>query len=177
MKQTKVRILLFNCFFFLNFFPVNNVGIYTDKPNLMWSYPNKLIWDMIYVNMAAATEMSLHFVRVWQADGTKGCIVNISSCLESHPTPYGGIYSATKAYMRNFTTTLQHEVRHLGISVQLLSPFFVSTKLLDFSTWLRRGNLFIPPCDVYVRHAIRTLGKVDATTGYFWHTIHVSWSC
>ncbi|XP_061396470.1 inactive hydroxysteroid dehydrogenase-like protein 1 [Musca vetustissima] len=153
---------------------VNNVGLATEKPDLMWSLPSKFLWNMNYVNMAAATELCLHFVRVWEKNDTKGCIVNVSSCLESYPTPYGGIYSATKAYMRNFTLTLQHEVRPLGITVQLLSPFFVSTKLVDFSTWLRRGNLFVPTADVYVRDAIRTLGKVNVTTGYFWHTINTN---
>ncbi|XP_005182156.1 inactive hydroxysteroid dehydrogenase-like protein 1 [Musca domestica] len=151
---------------------VNNVGTYAGRTDLMWSFPRKLMWDMIYVNMAAATELSLHFVRVWEANGTRGCIVNVSSGLESYPAPYGGIYSATKAYMRNFTTTLRYEVRHLGITVQLLSPHFVSTKLVDFSSYLQRGNFLVPTADVYARHAIQTLGKDDTTTGYFWHTLN-----
>lgn len=128
---------------------------------------------MINVNIGAATQLSRHFVDLWYRNGTKGCIVNISSLLDLQPCPYGSVYGASKAYIRSFTLALQREVKPLGITVQLVSPDGVATKINRYSSWMMKGNLFIPTADAYAKWAVGTVGKSSATTGYFWHGIQV----
>lgn len=68
---------------------------------------------------------------------------------------------------------LQYECKPNGIDVQLLSPFFVRTKLNGYSQKIMTGGLFIPDAETYARSAIFTLGKSDETTGYWPHAIQV----
>lgn len=68
---------------------------------------------------------------------------------------------------------LKGECQPHGIDVQLLSPYFVSTKLNSFSTTVMNGNLFVPDVETYGRSAVFTLGKTDETTGYWSHAVQV----
>ncbi|XP_013114149.2 hydroxysteroid dehydrogenase-like protein 1 [Stomoxys calcitrans] len=150
---------------------VNNVGIGHNPPGPVGNFSSDHLWDMINVNIAAATQLSRHFVHEWYSNGIKGCIVNISSGLEQQPCPHGAVYGASKAYLRSFTLALQHEVEHLGIRVQLVSPGFVVTKINNYSSFIMKGNLFTPQADQYAEWAVESIGKTKATTGYFWHGV------
>lgn len=79
-----------------------------------------------------------------------------------------------QSYVKNFTMALQYECKPYGIDVQLLSPYFVRTKLHSYSASVMAGNFFIPDVETYVRSAVFTLGKTDETTGYWPHAIQVS---
>lgn len=68
---------------------------------------------------------------------------------------------------------LKGECKEFGIDVQLLSPYFVRTKLNNFSTSVMDGNLFVPDVESYGRSAVFTLGKTDETTGYWAHAVQV----
>jgi NAD(P)-dependent dehydrogenase (short-subunit alcohol dehydrogenase family) len=59
----------------------------------------------------------------------KGRIVNISSIVGLLPTPYMGIYAASKHALEGYTETLDHEVRTLGIRTVLVEPGFMKTNL------------------------------------------------
>ncbi|XP_075151242.1 hydroxysteroid dehydrogenase-like protein 1 isoform X1 [Haematobia irritans] len=150
---------------------INNVGIGHNPPGPLGTFTSEHVWDMINVNIAAATQLCRHFVRIWHREGTKGCIVNVSSGLELLACPYGSVYSASKAYLRSFTVALQHEVEQSGITVQLLSPGFVATKINSYSRALMKGGLFAPQANDYAEWAVNTLGKSSYTTGYIWHGI------
>lgn len=75
--------------------------------------------------------------------------------------------------MKSFTLALQDECQPYGIEVQLLSPYFVRTKLNNYSTTVMAGNVGIPDVESYVRSAVFTLGKTNETTGYWAHAIQV----
>ncbi|XP_061389159.1 inactive hydroxysteroid dehydrogenase-like protein 1 [Musca vetustissima] len=153
---------------------VNNVGIGHNPPGITPSFTAEHLWDVIYVNLGAATQLSRHFVDLWLKQGISGCVVNISSMLEGQPAPYGAVYGATKAYLRSFTTALQHEVQSFGITIQLLSPGAVATKINSYSAWCLKGNLLVPTAEVYAKWAVNTLGKCDQSTGYIWHAVHLA---
>ncbi|XP_073821617.1 hydroxysteroid dehydrogenase-like protein 1 [Musca autumnalis] len=153
---------------------VNNVGIGHNPPGIISSFKADHLWDMIYVNIAAATQISRHFVDLWLRQKVSGCLVNVSSVLELQPCAYGSVYGASKAYLQSFTTALQHETAPFDIDVQLLSPGAVKTKINGYSSWVRKGNLWIPSTEEYAKQAVYTLGKSSTTTGYFWHGIHMT---
>ena len=53
-------------------------------------------------------------------------------------------------------------------------PFYVATRMTQYSSTLSNPSVFIPTASTYARHALRTLGWSDRTTGYWPHTIQVS---
>lgn len=57
--------------------------------------PERVLWTMIYVNIAAATFLT-HLVIPSMKRLNKGAIINISSGSEIASVPYFAIYSATK---------------------------------------------------------------------------------
>ncbi|KAI8125621.1 hypothetical protein FF38_08052 [Lucilia cuprina] len=150
---------------------INNVGIGHSPPGPIGTFSPEHMWEVINVNIGAATHLSRHFINKWRKEKVKGLIVNISSGIELQPCPFGSVYGGSKAYMQSFTKALQEETKNLDITIQLCSPNFVVTKINSYSKKVMRGNLFIPQPEEYARWAVSTLGKVDETTGYFWHGI------
>lgn len=78
-----------------------------------------------------------------------------------------------QVFVRHFTLGLQYELQSHGISVQLLSPFCVQTKLHTYPITEVVGNIFFPPVQVFAKSAVFTLGKTNETTGYWAHAIMV----
>ncbi|XP_031635052.1 hydroxysteroid dehydrogenase-like protein 1 [Contarinia nasturtii] len=149
---------------------VNNVGQMYEFPEELGKVSDDLIYNMILTNVTAVTMMTRLVVNDMK-QRQKGIIVNVSSAMALQPTPLLSVYAASKVYVKSFTLALRHECKPYGIDVQLLSPYFVRTKLNNFSTSLMAGGLFIPDAETYVRSAISTLGKSDETTGYWPHAI------
>lgn len=78
-------------------------------------------------------------------------------------------------YVKNFTLAIQHEFAPYGITVQLVTPMFVRTKMNDYSsTVMSGGNILIPDVQSYTKSAVFSLGKTSETTGYWSHGIQVS---
>lgn len=149
---------------------VNNVGINLEYPDDLDQVPEDKLWDVININIAAGT-MLTRIVLPGMKQRRQGAIVNISSGSELQPLPYMTAYAASKAYIHNFTLAMQYELEPFGITCQLVSPMFVSTKMNNFSTTVMKGGLFIPDAESYAKHAVFTLGKSKQTTGYWSHGI------
>lgn len=58
-------------------------------------------------------------------------IVNISSQSSFQPLPYLNIYSATKAFVRNYSRALNVELKKKGISVTAVCPGWIDTSFFD----------------------------------------------
>lgn len=58
-----------------------------------------------------------------------GRVVNISSVLGFLPSPYMGLYAASKHAVEGLSESLDHEVRQFGIRVVLVEPSFTRTSL------------------------------------------------
>ena len=58
-----------------------------------------------------------------------GRIVNISSVVGFLPSPYWGIYAASKHAVEGYTETLDHEIRRFGVRALLVEPAYTRTKL------------------------------------------------
>lgn len=149
---------------------MNNVGVAVEYPDELHRLPKQILWDTVNVNVAACTILTRIVAPGMVARG-RGAIVNISSGSEMQPTPYMNIYSASKAYIRLLTLAIERELAPHGVTVQLVSPMFLVTKLNRFSTTLQAGGLFIPDVETYTASALNTLGKTNRTNGYFMHSI------
>ncbi|XP_055642784.1 inactive hydroxysteroid dehydrogenase-like protein 1 [Toxorhynchites rutilus septentrionalis] len=149
---------------------VNNVGTNVDYPDDLDKIPEDKLWDIMNVNIAAVT-MLTRLVLPEMKQRRQGAIVNVSSGSERQPLPYMTVYAASKAYVHNFTLALQYELEPFGITCQLVSPMFVTTKMNNFSASVMEGGIFIPDAETYTKHAVFTLGKSKQTTGYWSHGI------
>ncbi|MCB5185013.1 oxidoreductase [Methylobacillus gramineus] len=58
-----------------------------------------------------------------------GRIVNVSSVLGFLPSPYMGLYAASKHAIEGLSETLDHEVRQFGIRITLVEPAYTKTSL------------------------------------------------
>lgn len=76
-------------------------------------------------------------------------------------------------YVKNFTLAIQHEYAPYGISVQLVTPLFVRTKMNSYSTTVMNGSILFPDVETYTKSAVASLGRTNETTGYWIHGIQV----
>lgn len=76
-------------------------------------------------------------------------------------------------YVKNFTLAIQHEFAPYGISVQLITPLYVRTKMNNYSTTVMKGNIFCPDVETYTKSAVSSLGRTNETTGYWIHGLQV----
>lgn len=61
-----------------------------------------------------------------------GHIINIGSLGGIVPMPYSAVYSATKFALRGFSFSLAEELKGTGVSLSLITPGSVVTKMLDY---------------------------------------------
>lgn len=91
---------------------------------------------LIRLNIVALTRLSVAALEGFQAAGA-GVLVNISSVMAFSPSARGATYSGSKAFVLNFTRSLQQEYADSGIRIQAVLPgpirteFFTSQGLSD----------------------------------------------
>ncbi|XP_049847499.1 hydroxysteroid dehydrogenase-like protein 1 [Schistocerca gregaria] len=151
---------------------VNNVGVILEKPMCFIDMTEDEIKNHINVNIIPCS-MITKIILPRMMERKKGAIVNIASTAALQPTPMFAVYSATKVYMDYFSQALQYECKDHNVSVQTLIPWFVNTKMVGYSKQLQ-NSWFVPNADKYARHAVRTLGIAERTTGYWLHDIIAS---
>ena len=69
---------------------------------------------------------------------------------------------------------LSYEYRGQGVTFQCLMPFYVATRMTQYSSTLSNPSLLIPTASQYARSALSTLGWSERTTGYWPHTVQVN---
>jgi short-subunit dehydrogenase len=76
---------------------------------------------MVKINVVALTRLSLAAARRFAA-AKAGTIINLGSIIAVIPSPVGGGYSGSKAYVVNFTRSLQLELASSNVTVQVVMP-------------------------------------------------------
>jgi hypothetical protein len=113
---------------------VNNAGAGGLGPTAA-STPDKM-QDLIWLNVIALTRLSHAALEGFRKAGA-GVLVNLGSVIAFAPSAGGAVYSGTKAYVLNFTRSLQMEYAGSDIRIQVLMPgpirteFFSSQGLSD----------------------------------------------
>jgi short-subunit dehydrogenase len=110
---------------------VNNAGQVAVTP-LIESDMEKLE-QMIEVNVVAFTRLAAAAAQAFVQRG-RGTIINISSAVALAPEMLNGAYNGSKAYVLNFTQSLQNELAGKGVQVQAVLPGAVGTEF-----WARGG--------------------------------------
>lgn len=84
--------------------------------------------EIVNVNVIALLELTLESARVLKNAGRGGVIMNISSAADFLVFPSLAVYSATKAFVTQFSRSLDNEMRPDGIAVLVACPGVVNTK-------------------------------------------------
>ncbi|CAG0879140.1 unnamed protein product [Darwinula stevensoni] len=154
---------------------VNNVGITTDIQSFL-DVPegDKAYQDLILVNNMSLVRMT-HMVLPGMVEKGKGIIINVSSLSAVSPIPLIATYAATKAFVDSFSRSLAWEYKSKGIHVHLVGPGFVYTKKTD--QLLDRPSLGAPTPDTFVRSDLRSITKIQVTSGYWLHNLQRDAAC
>jgi len=83
--------------------------------------------EEIRLNVLALVRLTRAALPGMQQRG-RGEIVNVSSLAGFYPGPFVATYSATKAFVTNFTESIAVEMRGTGVRLQVLCPGFTHTE-------------------------------------------------
>ncbi|MBP7303638.1 MAG: SDR family oxidoreductase [Thermotogaceae bacterium] len=120
---------------------VNNagVGLYGDFVDKEYEeYEN-----MMKLNINALTRLSHHYARLMTTKGNGG-IINIASVAGFIPMPHFSVYSATKAYVYNFSMGLWAELRPHGVHVLCVAPGSTQTQFFERANMSTGQHLMEP---------------------------------
>jgi len=105
---------------------VNNAGIARFRPFAQSSPEDSA--SQIALNITALTRLALAALPGF-VTRNEGSIVNIASILAVHALPVSTVYSATKAYVLQFSRGLQQELAGTGVKVQAVLPAATETEI------------------------------------------------
>ncbi len=119
------------------------VGLLINNAGMGWyGYCADMPWpvaqQIMQVNMAAMVHLTLLFLPSMRARGS-GHIINVSSIAGGLPNQGIAMYSATKSFVDNFTTSLYRETRGSGVKVSVVRPGPVATEFFDISSDAKTG--------------------------------------
>ncbi|WP_413560767.1 SDR family NAD(P)-dependent oxidoreductase [Bdellovibrio sp. HCB209] len=109
---------------------INNAGASVSKPITEVSADQ--IDSLIQLNITALTRLSAAAIKNF-LNKKSGTLINISSVLALAPELMGGVYSASKAYVLNFTQALDKQYANQGIKIQVVLPGMTRTEIWDRS--------------------------------------------
>ena len=117
---------------------VNNAGIFSFCDVLRT--PVERIERMLLLHDLTATKLCRLFAAQMIERGVEGCILNMSSYSLWMPFPGLALYSASKAYLRQFTVCFAKEMHEHRIRVTAVCPAGVATDLYGLPPrWQRIG--------------------------------------
>ena len=132
--------------------------------------------NMIDLNVSALVALGLTAIP-YMEKGSR--ILNIASQCSFFPLPYQNVYSATKAFVRNYTRSLNVELKTKGITATAVCPGWMKTGLMDrgdIGAGKNVTNFFgIKPADVVAKKALRDAkkGRDMSTYGIYVKLTHL----
>jgi short-subunit dehydrogenase len=109
---------------------INNAGLGALGPTA--KVAADALENLIRINILALTRLT-HAVLPGFLRRNTGTIINIASMIAVMPTPSGAGYSGSKAYVLNFTRSLQMELAKTNIIIQAVLPGPVRTEFFEAS--------------------------------------------
>jgi len=106
---------------------VNNAGINMKKPFTEVSDAD--FQSIIMTNLVAVFSLSREVVKVMNAAGVKGSIINISSMASQYGIPKVIAYTASKSAIEGMTRAMATELSPSGIRVNCIAPGFIATEM------------------------------------------------
>jgi short-subunit dehydrogenase len=105
---------------------VNNAGLARFSPFAQSAVDDTA--SQLALNITALTRLT-HAVLPGFVSRNEGAVINIASVLAVHALPISTVYSATKAYVLQFTRGLQQELATTGVKIQAVLPAATATEI------------------------------------------------
>ncbi len=109
---------------------LNNAGFGTQDAFV--EIPWERVREQLQLNVVSLTELTQLFAKAMLARG-RGWVLNVASIGAYMPVPDYATYAAGKAYVRNFTEALAHELRGTPVRVCCLCPGGTATEFMAVS--------------------------------------------
>ena len=109
---------------------VNNAGMFFFYETLQ--VKSAVVDKMLHLHVVTTTELCYYFGQAMKKHG-HGYILNMSSLSCWLPYPGITLYASTKRYLLSFSRGLRAELWDYGVSVTVLCPGAVATKLYNLS--------------------------------------------
>ncbi|CDS09620.1 hypothetical protein LRAMOSA10980 [Lichtheimia ramosa] len=132
---------------------VNNVGTNHDIPTPFDEESDKVVDDIIEVNVKGTLRMT-KLVLPQMRSNRSGLILNLGSFAGLVPSPYLSVYSGGKAFLSTWTQALAKEVESQGIVVQNVNTYFVVSAMSK----IRKPTFLIPLPKPYVASVLAKIG-------------------
>ncbi|XP_055367294.1 17-beta-hydroxysteroid dehydrogenase type 3 isoform X2 [Betta splendens] len=148
---------------------VNNVGIlpsavpgkFLDSPDL-----EQTITRVVNCNMKTMAKMCKIILPGMKSRG-RGVILNMSSGVWCIQLPLYTLYAASKLFVERFSQGLQAEYKDVGIIIQAVAPFGISTRMAAY----QKANMVTLTPEDFVRRSLLYLRAGDKTRGSVCHTV------
>ncbi len=146
---------------------VNVAGVDIQKPVMEYTYEKLL--KQIRVNVESTISLTYSLLK---RRGKRVNVITISSMSGVTPMPYFALYSATKACLTNFFTSLHYELKKEGVNVTTVLPGGVYTRpdivqeIIDQGVW---GKLSAKTPEFVAKRSIRAVNKnkIKYIPGFF----------
>ena len=148
---------------------INNVGASYRYPRYFHELPREEIQHLLTMNIDSTVWMT-EMVLKGMVQRKSGAIVNLSSAAGRVTQPLLAEYSAAKAFVEKFSTSINAEYASQGVTCQCQVPFFVATKLAKM-----RKSLTVPTAKEYVDCGIKWVGYTDDIVSPFWIHAFCGW--
>lgn len=107
---------------------VNNAGISLNKPFLRTSADDEL--RLLRLNVHAVMRLT-HAALPGMTERRRGSVINVSSVAGFAAAMPGSTYPASKAWVTNFSESMDHLTRPYGVRVMALCPGYTRTEFHD----------------------------------------------
>ncbi|KAI8813774.1 hypothetical protein BJ742DRAFT_379077 [Cladochytrium replicatum] len=145
---------------------VNNVGVSHEFPVPFIEESAERTETIVNVNILAQLRIT-RIVLPGMIARKSGLILNLSSFAGKFPSALLSVYSASKAFLANWSECLGIELKGTGVHVECLNTFFVQTAMSK----IRKTSISTPSAKDYVKTALSNSGKALVSTPYWSHAI------
>ena len=141
---------------------VNNVGMMDSFPKEFADISNPDRNSQVLTCNTMSVVKMCEIVLPIMKEQKFGVVINVSSGMAVYSFPYFALYSATKAFISSFTTSIAMEYEGYGIIIQDLKPNLVETNM---SKNLHE-EMYAVKADSFVRYALNSVGKEMHSTAH-----------
>ena len=125
--------------------------------------------ELIQVNITALTQLTRLFVPAMVAR-RHGRVMNVASVGAFIPSPNFAVYTASKAFVRDFTEALDYELKRTGVRACVVCPGGTATEFLSAAnqTLKRGGDRLLMSPETCARIAVKKMlrGRRTIITGF-----------
>lgn len=107
---------------------VNNVGV-THGPKVIHELDPVKIERLVNVNCTYPLLLTNKLMPLILKHSGMKAVINISSMTAYYPPPFLSVYSASKAFNRNFSLAMAADYSTLGVDVLAVSPGYVASQM------------------------------------------------